>query len=105
MPLFKPERGIIIPSHPGKKISVIGIVFRFTADVHIALATENPIRDFLMHGLTELVNALQREVRKNFLPRTLGAVRELSLDECPLRRALESFGGKRCKKDRDNDRE
>jgi hypothetical protein len=62
MPFFKSERGIIIPSHPRKVISVIGIVFRFTADVRIALATKNPICDFLMHRLAELVDALQGEV-------------------------------------------
>jgi hypothetical protein len=81
MPFFKSKRGVIVPPHPGKKISVIGIVFRCTADVGVAVATENPIRDFLMHGLTELVNAFHSEVRKNFLPHTLGAARELSLDE------------------------
>jgi hypothetical protein len=58
MPFFKSKRGIIIPSHSGKKISVIGIIFGCAAEVGVALATQNPIRDFLMHGLTELVNAL-----------------------------------------------
>jgi hypothetical protein len=62
MALFKSKRGVIIPSHPGKKISVIGIVFGCAADVGVSLTTENPIRDFFMHGLTELVNAFQREV-------------------------------------------
>jgi hypothetical protein len=81
MPLFEPERGIIVPSHPGKEISVIGIVLGRPADIGVALTTENPVRDFLMHGLPEPVNSLQRKIRKNFLPGTLGAARKLSLDE------------------------